>query len=152
MKVFISQLYIQPGVSFPFSHHMQSWLHEALSALAVPSPAFTDKYGADFNLIVRLSAKRELKQNEIKGPTVFKKEKDVEYTLLLPFEAIIEQGDMCRAALAFLFDGVRAIFARSGIEAPGLDAAKQEEIIEQICSGPDMLDGPWPAPRVSALH
>jgi hypothetical protein len=98
MKVFVSQLNIQPGVSFPFSHVMQSLLHETLSALAVPSPAFTDKYGADFNLIVRLSAKREPKQNEIKGPTVFKKEKEVEYTLFLPFEAIIEQVDIAREA------------------------------------------------------
>jgi hypothetical protein len=152
MKVVITQAYIEPGVRFPFSHVMQGWLERELSALASPSPSFVKKYGPGYNLVIYMSAKRGLTESEIKGPAVFKKMMDVEYTLFLPFDRIVEQGDMYRAALGRVCDGVRSIFARAGIDAPRFDASKQAQIIEQICAAPDMLDGPWPTPSVNPLH
>lgn len=152
MNVILTQAYIEPGVKFPFSHVMQAFLDGELSALASPSAAFTKKYGPDFNLVLYLSAKRELTNTEIKGPGIYKKTRDIEYTLFLPFEKVIEQADMCRSALTFLCDGIREVFARVGIVAPEFDAAKQAELIDHICGAPDMLDGAWPAARIDPLH
>ena len=91
MKVFVAQLYIEPGVYFPYSHRMQSWLSNELTALAKPGPAFLKSYGKLFELMIRLSAKTDIRETEIVGPTVFKKDKDVEYSLFPPV-----RSDSCR--------------------------------------------------------
>src|SRR5580704_1479285 len=99
MKVYFSQIYIKPGVSFPFSHHFQVHLSNVITDLVVPSPSFVEKYGDDFDIVFRISAKREIRDNEIKGPTVFNKEKDIEYTVFLPFDVIHRAPDVNRSAL-----------------------------------------------------
>ena len=96
MNISVGQIYIEPGVNFPFSHLMQVWLGQQLSALASPTADFVNAYGIDFSLVIRISARKSLKANEIKGPTVFKRTKDVEYTIFLPYETIARSTDGCR--------------------------------------------------------
>lgn len=50
------------------------------------------RYSDEFNLIFRMSTKSGIDESEIRGPTVFKRDKDVEYTVFLPF-----RGDHCDA-------------------------------------------------------
>ena len=88
MNVFFSQIYIEPGVDFPFSYHFQRRLSEQVTSLVMPSARFLAKYGDDYKLIFNVSAKQVIQVNEIRGPTVFKKTKDVEYTAFLPFDVI----------------------------------------------------------------
>jgi len=121
---------------------MQGWLGERLSALAKPRDEFVDVYGEDFSLGVRISARRKLIENEIKGPTIFKKVKDVEYTLFLPFDVIQQAKDACRAAADFILSGVEQILVLAHIELPDFEARKVL-LIEQICSDPSMLKRPW---------
>ena len=143
MRVFVGQIYIRPGIDFPFSHHMQSWLSEQLTALASPGPAFLKSYEKTFDLMIRVSAKTEIGENEIKGPTVFKKDKDVEYTVFLPFDAIRAAGARGRRLAAErLLDGVTAVFVRAGVEASDLPA-RRDDLIEQLSTDDQMLDAPW---------
>ena len=67
MKVYFSQIYIKPGVSFPFSHQFQVHLSNVITDLVVSSMSFVEKYGDDSNLIFRISAKTEIRDNELKG-------------------------------------------------------------------------------------
>ena len=144
MKVSVGQIYIQAGVDFPFSFDMQSWISKELSALASPGPAFLKSYGKGFELIIRLSAKTELGENEIKGPTVFKKDKDVEYTLFLPYDRIRDAGAGSRQLAAEKFvDGVTAVFAKAGIEAPEL-SKRRATLIKKLATDDEMLDASWP--------
>jgi len=143
MKVSVGQIYVEPGVRFPFSHLMQLWLGGELSALAVPRPAFVARYGPDYNVVIRISARRLCGENVIKGPTVFKKTKDVEYTLFLPFDTIVRGGDMCGMAMTFILSGIQEIFERAEISAEGLKDRKQA-LSEHVCSEPTMVSGPWP--------
>jgi len=87
MKVFVGQIYIQPGINFPFSHEFQMRMGEELTKLVKPSNSFLKSYSDDFDVIFRLSAKAEITETEIKGPTVFKKDNDIEFTIFLPYEA-----------------------------------------------------------------
>ena len=86
MKIFIGQIYIEPGVAFPFSLRFQKWLGDALSERVSASEQFSNKFGSGFDLGLRISAKANINQPEIKGPTVFKRDKDVEFTIFLPHQ------------------------------------------------------------------
>lgn len=85
MKIFIGQIYIKPGICYPFSFHFQKWLATELTKCVVPSEPFKLSYPGGFDLGFRISAKTDIDQPEIKGPTVFKRDKKIEFTIFLPF-------------------------------------------------------------------
>ncbi|HZF51093.1 MAG TPA: ribonuclease E inhibitor RraB [Polyangiaceae bacterium] len=143
MKVSLGQSYFKPGAKFPFSHRMQVWMSEELSSLAKHFTEFERKYGAGYELMIQLSADRQISDNEIRGPAVYKKDKDVEYTLFLPYDVIIETKAGCRGALEYLLNGIFRIFELTGIDSGMLDE-RRDSIITHICSDPTMLDEPWP--------
>lgn len=86
MKIFVGQIYIKAGVVFPFSLRFQRWLGDALSERVEASEKFRNAFGTDFGLGFRISAKEGIDQPEIKGPTVFKRDKNVEFTIFLPHQ------------------------------------------------------------------
>ena len=139
MKVYVSQIYISPGVNFDFTHHFQKLLSEELSAMVAQTGGFMRKYGPEFDLIFNMSAKKEIHENEIRGPSVYKKDKDVEFTIFLPFDVIGASTDRYRVALKFLLDGIRTVFDKLGIDSAKLEERK-ESIIERICSDSTMFE------------
>lgn len=139
MEIHFGQIYITPGATFPFSWQFQGRISEELTALVSPSPKFKEKYGSEFNLIFNISAKKQIQENEIRGPTVFKKDKDVEYSIFLPFDVIKQNSDVLRTALQYLLRGVCDVFALLGIDATKV-VQKEEAIIENICSDPTMFE------------
>lgn len=82
-----------------------------------------------------------LEDNEIRGPTVFKKTKDVEYTVFLPFTVIVDHGDAPSCALSFLLKGVCDVFDLLEIDKAKL-VDQQVSLIDGICSDPTMLELP----------
>jgi hypothetical protein len=138
MKILCGQIYIEPGVSFPFSSAAIRYLDEGLSGLVTPSDEFVRNYGSDFKLVFNISAKKSLEKYEVRGPTVFKRTKDVEYTLFLPFTVIVASQNPPYSALRFLFQGIYTVFHSLGIDASNV-ADKEESIIKHICSDPTMF-------------
>jgi hypothetical protein len=139
MKAYFGQIYIAPGVRFPFSHLFQAYLSKEITALVEPSHTFVKKYGSDFNLIFNVSAKRAIQDNEIKGPTVFKKTKDVEYTVSLPFDVITRDAEVPKSALKFLLNGVCSVFESLDIGTAKI-MERKGALIESICSDPTMFE------------
>jgi hypothetical protein len=133
MKVFFGQIYIEPDVAFPFSIAFQQRMSGEMTKLVEPSDHFISEYGEDWNLIFRISSKRSLPENELRGPTVFAKEKDVEYSIFLPFDEITADDDWARSALHHLMNGVISIFARLEIDSANLKIEKNR-VIQEICS------------------
>lgn len=147
MKVHFRQTYCVPGVSFPFSYLFQHRISDEVEALVEPSTKFLKKYGADFKLIFNVSAKPGLRDNEIRGPAVYRKTKDVEFTIFLPFDVIMRHADAPRRAVRFLLKGVCDVLDRLEIDKTKL-LEKQESIIEGVCSDPTMLAEPaWDEAR-----
>jgi hypothetical protein len=138
MNVFFGQIYIQPGVSFSFTHHFQKYLSREISALISPSDYFIEKYGLDAKLVFNISAKRLLTDSEIKGPTVFKKSKTVEYTLFLPFDIISGTQSLVETAVRYIFMGVFSVLASLQIDASGI-ADRQVDLITDICKDRTMF-------------
>lgn len=141
MKVWFSQFYIEPGVNFPFSHLFQKRLSREVTALVEPSAKFLKKCGGDFDLTFNVSAKERLEENEIRGATVFKKTKDVEYTIFLPFGVVMRHEDAPRVALTYLLDGACEVFERLEIDTTRL-LERKDALIESICADPTMLEEP----------
>ena len=138
MKIFVSQIYIQVGINFPFSHVFQKYIHEMLSACTHPSETFIRRYGADFTLMFRMSAKEKITETEIAGPTVYKKDKDVEYSLFLPFDRISSSKDKHEAALQHLFAGIVKVLESLQVNTDRI-TENSEFWIHQICSNPSMF-------------
>lgn len=143
MKIAVRQIYVEVGVSFPFSHRMQVWLSGQLSDVVALTPEFTKAYGDDFYVVVNISARRGLNETEIKGPTVFRKTKDVEYTLFLPYDVIARCSDGCRVAANLILSGVQAILIALKLNPAGLEA-RRDAIRDHLCTDPAMLKSPWP--------
>ncbi len=138
MRLYLSQVYIEPGANYPFSAAFQFFVSKRLSALVRTSDLFSKKYGGRWALIFRMSAKKLLQQNEIRGPTVFRKAKDVEYTIFLPFDVIARSADTSKTALVHLLSGVCSV-----LESLEIDAARirenEVEIINHVCNDPKMF-------------
>jgi hypothetical protein len=141
MKVPFSQVYIESGASFPFSVHFQRLLTKEITALVQPSPKMIESYGAVSQLVFNVSAKHQLEDNEICRPTFFKKTKDLEFTVFLPFDVIAAHTDAPKHALLFLLKGVCDVLEMLDISAAKL-VDRRQELIDAICSDPTMLAEP----------
>lgn len=138
MKIYVSQIYIEAGVNFPFTHIFQGWIGEKLSSITEASESYKRRYGEDFNLIFRMSAKAGINETEIKGPTVFKKTKDVEYSIFLPFITISVEENSLELALRYLLAGVIEVLDRLEIDSKEV-ARQTESIVAHIISEPSMI-------------
>jgi len=141
MKVWFGQVYIELGVAFPFSHLFQRRLSSEVTALVEPSGKFLKEFGEDWDFMFNVSAKRGLQDNEIRGPSLFKKGKKVEYTIFLPFDVITRYPDAPRHFLRFLLQGVYDVFDELEIDKSKL-VERQKAIVEGICADPTMLEEP----------
>jgi hypothetical protein len=133
VNIYFGQIYIEPGISFPFSHHFQKLLSEEVSRLVPMSEGFKDRYGAEWDVMLRISAKSRLSETEIKGPTVFKKDRSVEYTIFLPFDVICAQESWCLLALISLLDGACSVLDLLSLSSAELKDRKMS-IIETFLS------------------
>ena len=133
MQVHFGQIYVEQGAYFPFSHIFQQYISEEMSALVIPSKKFVAQYGQDWKLIFRISAKHSLDRNEIRGPTAFKKDKDVEYSIFLPFSVIMNEEHPPASALNWIFHGAYDVFHRLEIDAHRV-REHQARIVRHICS------------------
>ena len=138
MKVHFGQIYIEPGVTFPFSHHLQRRLSTEITSLITTSETFTAKYGADWQLMFRISAKSKIHEIEIKGPTVYERDKDVEYTLFLPFDVIAHEDNASQMALQLLLKGCCDVFRELGFDTETIERTS-ESMIDTICADPKMF-------------
>lgn len=87
-----------------------------------------------------MSSKSNLQQNEIRGPTVFKKNKSVEYTIFIPFCIIGNRSlEDFLLVLQYLFEGIILIMKNIGINTDKIEAQK-DDIIMTILNDGDMFE------------
>jgi hypothetical protein len=138
MKVYFGEFYSEAGASFPFSHHFNHRLAAEITALVAPSALFREKFGEHWSLMFRINAKSAIEHNEIRGPAVFKNDKEVEYFISLPFSVIRREANVLQSAIGFLLDGVSTVFASLAIPTGKIEA-RRASLIESICSDPAMF-------------
>ena len=139
MKIFVCQFYIEPGIKFPFSHYFQHRISDEITQRIVPSAVFVQKYAAGFNLIFRMSAKASLTEPEIRGPTVFKKHKSVEFTLFLTFNKDEAGPSAYRRVLMQLMQQIVIVLKSLQMDVSRL-IESSHEIVEGVLAAPKMID------------
>lgn len=139
MKIHFGQIYIEPGISFPFSFVFQRRLSSEISALLAASLKFTQQYGADWTLMFRISAKRTIHDNEIRGPSIFKKDRSVEFTIFLPFDVIQSTVSPSRSAIEFLLRGVSSVLISLGFDTARIQE-QHSNLAEELSSEPTMFE------------
>jgi len=140
MSIYVSQIYPEAGVSYPFNHRFQKYLSDLVSAKVGTSKKFADMYGPEYDLIFRMSAKEGLAKPEIKGPTVFKRDKDVEYTVFLPFDRSVEMdAKTLSRALDFLLSSMIEILKELEMTTTGL-SEELSAIVDRILGDAKMID------------
>jgi len=141
MKLSVGQIYIEPGVTYPFSGKFQVFLGKEMTQLVEPSERFSKKYSDDFNVKFRLSAKAGLAAAEIRGPSTYRKTKDIEFSIFLPHtgEAIsINDQEKCRQPLVIFFECVATILESLFLD-PTRIRQQAAELTEKIISDPLMF-------------
>ncbi len=139
MRIHVGQIYVEPGVAFPFTHVFQKHIGDLLTNAAVPKEAFSDRFGSDYDLIFNLSAKQCLVSPEVKGPAVFKRHKTVEYTIFLPgFLNAVHDKESLAAVICQLLKAISAILGDLGMSA---SAAENDasNIALDIVNAPGMV-------------
>jgi hypothetical protein len=114
MRMAFSQIYGSVDAQFPFSFHFQVKLTNEISARVNASQKYIERYGSDFDLIVRISAKRQTVENEIRGPIVYRKSKDVEFVIFLPYDAIVKRFKLCASGSSLAASGCLRRSSRTG--------------------------------------
>jgi hypothetical protein len=138
VKIYFGQIYVEPGISFPFTHEFQKFLSQEVTSIVFPSSKFIHDFGEDWDLIFRISAKQKLENLEVRGPTKFNKDCDVEYTLFLPFDRLMNSSHTNVDAFETIFDGV--LFVLESLNISVLDLkSKREELLEIIIKDPKMF-------------
>ncbi len=79
--------------------------------------------------------------NEIKGPSVYRKDKDIEFTIFLPYTPIMQKEDPNKNALIHLLQGVCEALEKYEIDTSNIKN-KQKEIISEIMASPEMFEEP----------
>lgn len=131
MIIFIGQIYTKVGITFPFSLRFQKWLGDALSTRVEASEHFTKQFGKSFALGIRISAKDGILTPEIKGPTVFKKDKTVEFTIFLPHASLdYHDQKVIDALLGKLLDSVVLVLSQIGLNPTTIVTGKNLLITE----------------------
>ena len=140
IKIFIGQIHIKAGISFPFSLRFQKWLGDALSELVEVSSEFSSKHGSDFGLGFRISAKDDIEEPEIKGPTIFKRDKTIEYSVFLPHKAN-DYHDIAVAShlVDQILDSVVVILPEVGLDASNV-LKEAKRIRTEFLSRPGFID------------
>jgi hypothetical protein len=140
MKAFVGQIYIQPGITYPFSHVFQKWASIEISKRIKPSSIFLKKYSDDFEIMFRMSAKAELNNTEISGPTVYRKNKDIEFTIFLPYlKSSDDNHEKLKQPLKLFFDGVSIALESLGIDSSNIKKDSLD-LIKKAISDPSMFE------------
>lgn len=138
MRIAVSQIYIEAGVNYPFTHIFQKYISKELSIIVASSPEFDQKF-PDFTLVINMSAKSDLAGFFVKGPSVYKKTKDVEFSVFLPyFKHDPSDPGSLHEALTLFLEAVASVLETLGSDISEL-RFRAASIIEHILANPEMI-------------
>lgn len=131
MRISTAGVYPEAGINFNVSYKFNKLLRETLSH---PDENFANTFnsvhGEEYSLGIILSAKSNSLDLVIKGPSISKKYKVVDYILYIPF-GIINQKDFFVRYVDFVCIGIKEILDRyihSTIMHKKLDQFKEEAL------------------------
>ena len=139
MNVFVSQVYIVPGINYRFSQSFQKWLGKEITNRVQPSANFIKAYSEDYDLMFRISAKTNIHEPEIRGPTVFRDSKDIEFTIFLPHDGVTPLSTHTyRRVMISLIEAVIEVLESLELDASRL-SSESSDLIHKVITTPEMF-------------
>jgi hypothetical protein len=109
----VSSIYPEAGVTFPISYRFMQLLKEELAQLAQQHfSVFQTAYGQDYTLGIILSASSADVKLEIRGPSISKRYKVVDYVLRIPFGIVEEAETLYSRYVFFVCQGIATVLAK----------------------------------------
>lgn len=139
MNIYVSQIYPEAGVYYPFTHRFQQYVSKAITDRIGLSESFVQQYGQDFDLVFRMSAKSGIQETEIKGPTVFKRDKDVEYTIFLPHSGNDYNLNTLSVVISKLLSAIVNVLQDLGFDSSSV-SHNSAELAKQITADSAMIE------------
>lgn len=139
MNIYVSQFYIEAGANYPFSHRFNHFISKAIADRIASPESFVQKYGEDFDLIFRMSARSDIQDTLIKGPAVFQRDKDVEYSIFLPYNGDNQDPRTFKEVVARLLSAIINVLTDLGFDASAV-LRDSSELADQIVENPAMID------------
>jgi hypothetical protein len=143
MRIYFGQIYIEVGVWYPFTQEFQVYLSELATQDTTGTERFCSKYGDDFDIVFNISAKAALRTAEVKGPSVYKRDKTVEYSVFLPYDKQAPVDAVLLVdAVRVLLASVNTVLSNLGMTTNRI-ANDQDGIAESIVSDSRMTTSEW---------
>ncbi len=120
MKFRIGAIFSQVGISFEISHKVVKLIWNDLEQKVSLSEAFEKKY-KNYTLVFLYSA-REENDFLVKGPTISKRYKVVEYVIRMPYKEIQSDEEVYKVFLFYMEKGIREVFGEYNINQNELDS------------------------------
>lgn len=139
MNVYVSQFYIEAGANYPFSHRFQHFVSKAIADRIASPESFVQKYGENFDLIFNMSARSDIRETLIKGPAVFQRGKDVEYSIFLPYDSDNHDPSALKQVVVRLLSAIVNVLTDLGFDASAV-LRDSSELADQIVENPAMID------------
>jgi hypothetical protein len=137
VKIYLSQLYVEVGKTYPFSVDFQRWIGRELSQRFATTEAFTRKYSRDHKLIFTISAKADIPSPIVKGPCVSQRLKDVEFIIFLPHDGVQPKSvEDCRQPLAQLFESIASLLQEMDFDVQRF-VTEIPTLVEEVISRED---------------
>jgi hypothetical protein len=123
----VSSIYPEAGVTFPISYRFMQLLKEELAHLSEQHlSVFSSEYGQDYMLSLILSANSDAADLEIKGPSISKSYKAVDYVLRIPFAIVEEAETFYSTYVFFVCQGISTVLEKF------MDARVVEEAVTKF--------------------
>lgn len=121
--------------NFDISNKVLSLIIVKLNTLIIPSELFNKKYEG-YQLVLINSSRRQFEILTIKGPSVSKKYKCVEYVIYIPYLEVLNSENYLESFLNFYEQGVIEVLSKYQIDLSKVpDAFK--EIKKEVLGNPD---------------
>ena len=109
MKITVSTVYPEAGVNFQISYKFFKLLRDELEASGILSARFNAAFGEDYSLGIIFSTRAKIMDLEIKGPTVSKRYKVVDYVIYIPFGIVMNKETFFNQYVEFVCTGVSTV-------------------------------------------
>lgn len=77
-------VFCRVGIGFEISHHATRWLRNQVGSLLEMDKAFSTKTAGDLEIVVYLDGQEALPEPRVLGPTLKKREGEIEIRIIVP--------------------------------------------------------------------
>jgi len=149
MILIINSLFVEPNITFNVSDNIMAKINETFEGALKPSKTFIKNY-ENFDIGFTISTKKEVEYLYIQGPLIDKKEKEIYFTIWMPYEKIYLSENYIEAYLDNLYEGIILGIKKYEIDTELINT-KFLELKSEILDNPDIYTYKLNSPSIEEM-